>query len=216
VSGWAAYAAAWALFLASHALPVRPPVRRRLVAVLGTAGFGLGYSLVSVAALSLLIAAAGAAPVVPLWDWAPWQRAVTQAATLAACMVVALAALAPNPLSFGGWRNDRFDPARPGIAGTLRHPFLAALALWSAGHVPSNGDLAHALMFAGFAGFALLGMAMIDRRRRREIGAATWTALAARRRDLPPRAALRLAAGAALWAALVALHPAVIGPVVWP
>lgn len=216
MTGWAEYAAAWAAFLLSHALPVRPRVRTRLVAVLGRGGFGLAYSAVSVAALSWLIVAAGRAPFVPLWDWAPWQRPVTQAVMLAACLVLAMAALAPNPLSFGGWRNDRFDPARPGIAGLLRHPFLVALMLWALGHLPGKGDLAHALMFAGFAGFAGLGMAMIDRRRRREIGAGEWARLTAGRGHLPPLWPVRLAAGLALWAGLVVIHPWLIGPVVWP
>ena len=120
---WAEYPAAWAAFLLSHALPVRPRFRARLVAMLGRGGFGLAYGAVSVAALSWLIVAAGRAPFVLLWDWAPWQRTVTQAAMLAACLLLTMAALAPNPLSFGGWRNDRIDPERPGIAGLLRHPF---------------------------------------------------------------------------------------------
>lgn len=216
MSGWGLYAAAWAAFLLSHALPVRPPVRARLVARLGPRGYALAYSAVSVLALAGLIVAAGGAPWVPLWDAAPWHRPVAQAATLAACLIAALAAFAPNPLSFGGWRNDRFVPDRPGIAGWLRHPFLAALALWAAGHVPANGDLAHLLMFGGFAGFAVLGMVLIDRRRRREAGADEWRRLAAGRGHLPPRWPLRLAAGLALWAALANLHPMVIGPAVWP
>jgi uncharacterized membrane protein len=216
MSGWGPYAAAWAVFLVSHSLPVRPRVRARLVARLGAAGFALAYSAVSVAALAWLIAAAGRAPVVPLWDWTPWQRPVAQETMLAACLLVALAAFAPNPLSFGGWRNDRFDPERPGIAGLLRHPFLAALVLWALGHLPANGDLARALMFAGFAAFALLGMVLIDRRRRRALGTAAWTGLRAGRASLPGRWPLRLAAGIALWWALAALHPLVIGPQVLP
>lgn len=216
MSGWREYALAWGVFLLSHALPVRPGVKRRLVARLGAGGFGLGYSAVSVLALGWLIVAAGRAPFVPVWDWAAWHRPVAQGAMLAACLLIALAVLAPNPLSFGGWRNDRFDPARPGVAGAVRHPFLAALVLWSAGHLPANGDLAQALMFAGFAGFAVLGMAMIDRRRRREMGPAEWALLAGGRAGLPPLWPLRLVGGLALWWALVVLHPLVIGPAVWP
>lgn len=41
--------------LLSHALPVRPHVRARLVAVLGRGGFGLAYGAVSVAAHPWLI-----------------------------------------------------------------------------------------------------------------------------------------------------------------
>jgi uncharacterized membrane protein len=213
---WAPYAAAWAAFLVSHALPVRPAVRARLVAALGPRGFTLAYSAVSLAALTALVAAAGRAPQSVLWDWAPWQRTLTQAAMAGACVLVAMAAYTPNPLSFGGWRNDRFDPARPGIVGWVRHPWLAALALWAAGHVPVNGDLAHVLMFGGFAAFALLGMAMIDRRRRRDLGDTAWHRLRSGRGHMPPGSPLRLLAGAALWLGLALAHPAVIGPAVWP
>lgn len=216
MSGWGEYALAWAFFLLSHALPVRPAIKRRIVARIGANGFTLAYSAVSVLALGWLIIAAGRAPFIALWDWAAWQRPVAQAAMLGACLLIAFAALAPNPLSFGGWRNERFDPARPGIVGLIRHPFLAALVLWAAGHLPANGDLAHALMFAGFAGFAALGMAMIDRRRRRALGPAAFARLTAGRPHLPARWPLRLLAGLALWLALGAIHPWLLGPSVMP
>lgn len=216
MSGWGAYAAAWALFLLSHAIPVRPRVKGWLVGRLGAGGFGLVYSTVSVAALAWLIVAAGQAPLVPLWDWAPWHRTLAQGAMLVACLLIALATVAPNPLSFGGWRNDRFDPDRPGVVGLVRHPFLAALVLWAAGHLPANGELAHVLMFGGFAGFALLGMAMIDRRRRRELGMVAWARLSGGRATMPPAWPLRLVAGLAVWWGLAALHPVLIGPSVWP
>jgi uncharacterized membrane protein len=213
---WLIYLAAWAAFLVSHVIPLRPRVKAAAVARLGPRGFTLAYSAVSLAALSALIASAGAAPQVPLWDWAPWQRTLAQAATLAACMLIAFAAFAPNPLSFGGWHNDRFDPARPGIAGLLRHPWLAALALWAAGHVPVSGDLAHVVLFGGFAVFALLGMRMIDARRQRQIGMAEWRRLANGPATPPPQAAARIVAGAALWVVLIRLHPHIIGPDAWP
>jgi len=212
MSGWGEYAAAWAAFLATHALPVRPPIRPWLVARLGAGGFTLAYSALSLLVLAWLIGAAGRAPHLPLWPRAPWQDLLPQAATLLACVILALAAFRPNPLSFGGWRNHRFDPARPGPVGWIRHPVLAALALWAAGHLPPNGELAHVLMFGGFAGFALAGMTLIDRRRRRELGASDWARLTAGRGHLPPAVVPRLLAGLALWLALAALHAPVIGP----
>lgn len=216
MSGWDAYAAAWAVFLLSHAVPARPRIKALLVARLGAGGFGVVYSAVSVIALGWLVVAAGNAPVVVLWGWASWHLVFAQSAMLAACMLVALSAFAPNPLSFGGRRNDRFNPARPGISGLVRHPFLAALVLWSVGHLPANGDLAHALMFAGFAVFAVLGMRAIDRRRRRELGAAEWARLAGGPVSGPSFWSFRLLAGGALWILLAALHPWLVGPAVWP
>lgn len=216
MNGWSAYALAWAVFLLSHALPVRPQVKAWLAARLGPRGFSAAYSAVSILALAWLIRAAQHAPALLLWDRAAWHRPFAQAAMLAACLLVAMAAFAPNPLSFGGWRNARFDPTRAGILGLVRHPWLAAILCWAAGHLPANGDLAQALMFAGFAAFAMIGMTMIDRRRRRALGPESWAQLAGCRTSLPAPWPLRLAAALALWWGLAVLHPAVIGPVVWP
>lgn len=213
MAGWGEYAAAWAVFLLTHALPARPALKARLVGVLGRAGYGAVYSAVSLAALAWLIGAAGQAPFIELWAWAPWQAHLTQGAMALACLVAALGIGAPNPFSFGGARNERFDPARPGIVGLTRHPVLAALTLWALGHVVPNGDLAHVLMFGGFAVFALLGMGLIDRRRQRAMGA-DWHRLQPARSLRGAGSPLRWLAAAVLWWALALLHPAVIGPAV--
>ena len=213
---WAEYALAFAAFFLTHSLPVRPPVRPWLVARLGHAGFGLGYSALSLGILAWLIGAAGRAPYLPLWPWAAWQTHVVPAVMLPVCLILALAVARPNPFSFGGAANDRFDPARPGIVRLTRHPLLLALALWAGAHLLANGDLAHALLFGTFAGFALLGMRLIDRRKRRETGAA-WARLEAARCRGPLRPAswpgvvLRLGLGGVLYAALVWVHPWLFG-----
>ena len=123
----------------------------------------------------------------------------------------------PNPLSFGGARNDLFDPARPGIVRVWRHPLLLALALWAAAHVVPNGDLAHVILFGTFAAFALLGSRLVDRRRRCEMGP-EWQRMRDRVVDAPLLSAapswgtlLRLAAGIALYGALLWAHPFLFG-----
>lgn len=216
--GWAEFAAAFAAFFLSHALPGRPPLRPRLEAVLGARGFTLAYSALSLAVLAWLIGAAGRAPYVQLWGWAPWQVHVPLIAMLPACLIVALAIGRPNPFSFGGARAGDFDPARPGIVRWMRHPMLVALALWAFAHVVPNGNLAHVLLFGLFGGFALLGGRLIDRRKRCEM-AAEWARLNAARRTGPmlPRpvrplgAALRLVAGGALYRGLIVVHPHLFG-----
>jgi len=228
VAGWAEFAAAFTVFLLSHALPVRPAVKAPLVRMLGAGGYTLVYSLVSVAVLAWLIVAAGRAPHVPLWGWAPWQPRVPFVLMLPACLLVACAIGAPNPFSFGG-RADGFDPARPGIAGVARHPLLWALVLWAGAHLVPNGDLAHVLLFGSLAGFALAGMAMLDRRRRRLWGARVWAELARATSQVPGAALLsgrwrpaggppplRLAAGLALYGLMLWLHLPVIGARPWP
>jgi uncharacterized membrane protein len=214
MGGWGEFAAAWLAFLLSHMLPARPRLRRPIVAAMGEGAFLIGYSLLSVVILGWMIAAAGRAPVVPLWGWAWWQAWVVNAAMVVACLLLGLAVGVPNPFSIGGARNDRYDPARPGVVAVLRHPVLVALALWSGAHLVANGDLAHLLLFGPFLVLSLLGMRALDARRRRAWGDARFAALAPRGRlRLAPA---RLAAGVALWALLAGGHAAVIGVPPWP
>lgn len=214
--GWVELTAAFAVFFLSHALPVRPPLRPWLVSWLGARGFTFAYSALSVAVLAWLIQAAGRAPFVPLWPWALWRAHLAVAIMAGVCVILALTLGRPNPFSFGGARNDRFDPRHPGMVRWVRHPVLLALALWAAAHGIANGDLAHVILFALFGGFALIGGRIVDRRKQREMGD-RWQALwqATRSGPVPLRVSpglmLRLCAGGALFAVLLALHPVVIG-----
>lgn len=215
--GWLEFAAAYSAFFITHSLPVRPPLRPMLQSALGPRGFTLAYSAVSLAALAWLIVAAGRAPFVPLWNWAPWQLYVPLVAMLPVCLILALAIARPNPFSFGGALNSKFDPARPGIVRLHCHPLLLALALWATAHAVPNGDLAHLILFCTFAIFAILGTRLVDRRRQREMGD-TWQKLRSEvaRTPLWPASltgddALRLVAGLLLYATLIWVHPALIG-----
>lgn len=214
--GWNEFAFAFAAFFLTHSIPIRPPLRPWAVARLGHAGFGIAYSALSLAVLAWLIAAAGRAPYVPLWDWAPWQNHVVLAVMLPVCLILSLAIARPNPFSFGGAQNDRFDPASPGIVRLTRHPLLLALGIWSAAHILPNGDLVHVILFGTFAGFAMLGGRLVDRRRQREMGQ-RWHDLRAALSECPASLSLtadtvlRLAAGLMLYAGLIWLHALVIG-----
>lgn len=216
---WGEFIAAVPVFFLSHSVPLRPQIRAWLLAWSGPRGFTLSYGALSLAALAWVIGAAGRAPVVPVWDRAAWQPHVTLICMLAACVILGLAIARPNPFSFGGARTDRFDPARAGIVRYMRHPLLVALALWATGHLVVNGDLAHVILFGSFAGFALLGGRLVDRRRRRQMGAdwarlhsavqarSWWRPRPASRRE----ALVRVGLGAVLYGGLVALHPWLFG-----
>ena len=217
MTGWLEYILAFAAFLASHALPVRPAVKARIVTRIGARGFTLAYSALSVAMLAWLISAAGRAPHVELWPRAPWQTWVPIFAGALAAVIITLSIGRPNPLSFGGSRNAEFDPDHAGIVGWTRHPLLAAIALWAAAHIAPNGDLAHVLLFAVFLGFALLGMRIIDRRKRRALGD-DWRRMTqtTRRLQITPGGVARVLAGLGLWGGLMWLHAPVIGVSPWP
>ncbi|NOD48298.1 MULTISPECIES: NnrU family protein [unclassified Ruegeria] len=170
MTGWVLFLAALVTFLLSHAIPVRPAVRGWLIGTLGHRGYFAGYSILSLAVLVWLIIAAANAPYVEVIPPFPVLRWVPVLIMPVVCWL-ALAGLAiQNPFSFGGLGNRAFDPEQPGILRTTRHPVLAALMLWALAHLLANGSLSHVILFGLFAGFAAMGMSLIDRRKLSEMG----------------------------------------------
>jgi len=213
LSDWGEFIAAFVVFFLSHSIPTRPAVKSRIVARIGPVGFTLAYSALSTAILTWIIIAAGRAPYVELWGWAPWQNHVPLTAMYFATLIFTMALCRPNPLSFGGCNNDRFDPDNPGLIGWVRHPLLLTLLIWSLAHMVPNGNLAHVIVFGLFAGFSLLGMRIIDKRARRILGAEEWQRLSKTKRSfkISRRGLSRLALGTAIYLALLYLHEPVIG-----
>lgn len=219
---WNEFIAAFVTFFLSHSIPVRPPIKSRLQARLGTTGFTLGYSVLSLVVLAWLIGAPGRAPYVSLWGRAVWQAHLVLTVMLVVCLLLALSVMRPNPFSFGGGRSEQFDPSQPGIVRIVRHPLLVALTLWALAHLFPNGDLAHVLMFGTFALFAAFGGRIVDRRKQKEMGEA-WQRLyqEVSRAPLcwPARGTyIRLLIGLLLYVGLLGLHPILIGvsPLPWP
>lgn len=216
--GWLEFVVAFTIFFATHSVPVSPRVRPRLVALAGRRVFAIGYSLLSLAMLMWVISAAARAPRVGLWDWAPWQNLVPLGGMALAFLLAALAVGRPNPFSFGGGRDEQFDPENPGLAGWVRHPLLAALGIWALSHVVPNGDLAHVVLFSIFAIFAFAGMGIVDRKKKREMGAGAWRtrldAVRRKKRGLGMsggQAALRISIAAVLYVSTLLGHPALFG-----
>ena len=215
---WFEIASAMTCFFVCHAIPVQPAVRPRIEALIGRRGFTIGYSILSLALLGWLTSAAGRAPFIEIWPWAPWQNRIALAAMLLVCLLVALSIGRANPFSFGGGEDAAFDPDHPGIVRVTRHPLLVALALWGAAHLLANGDLAHLVVFAPLTVFALLGGLIIDRRKRHDIGP-VWARLLAETRARPlytapsswPGFWARCGLGVALYCGLLWLHPHLFG-----
>ncbi|MDW3225752.1 MAG: NnrU family protein [Paracoccaceae bacterium] len=212
--GWVEFGAAFVAFFLSHSIPVQPPVRTVLVRHLGSRGFTLAYSAMSLAILAWLIVAAGRAPYVSLWAWAPWQNHIAMAVMLAVCLFLAFAIATPNPFSFGGSHNERFDPDNPGILRFLRHPLLVVLGLWAFAHVLPNGNLAHVILFVVFAAFALLGQKIIDRRKQWQMGDdwdRLWAQTCEARIALPRQSLIRLMLALGIYGVSLWLHPVLLG-----
>ena len=211
MTGWLEFAGAYLAFLAAHAIPARPAIRRQLADLLGERAYSWTYAAVSLVLLGWLVEAAARAPYVALWEPAPWQAHATFTAMAVTCLLAALALGRPNPFSFGGGDPARYDPDRAGIVGITRHPLLWAIGLWAAGHLIANGDLAHLLLFGGFMAMAVGGMVSLDRRARRRLGP-DWERLQPRQQlTWSAQDAWRLLAAVLLFACLLLLHPLVIG-----
>ena len=69
------------------------------------------------------------------------------------------------------------------------------------------------ILFVVFAGFALLGMRIIDRRQKRILGADRWAALSNTRREIVVTrgGVIRVAIAIGVYALLLALHGPIIG-----
>lgn len=221
--GWIEFSLAMMVFLLSHALPVRPPIKPWLVARLGVRGFTLAYSAASIVILIWIIRAASRAPFVELWATQPWMVHVTMTVMGLVCILLALSVAAPNPFSFGGMRNASFDPQKPGVVRFVRHPLLLALSLWSFAHLLVNGDLAHMILFGVFGAFALAGGKLINARCKRRL-ADSYNPLLAEAKKAPklnpwPNAFVplrRAALGVLIYGVLLWLHGTVIGVYLWP
>ena len=142
-SEWVQFGAALVVFLASHSLPARPALRRMLRERLGGRTYMILYSIVSLAVFAWLIRAAEHAPLIPLWNFEPWQLWVPNIVMPFVCLLIAFGFASPDPFSLTGRNGAAFDPRRPGMAGITRHPILWAVTLWAAAHLVPNGDLAH-------------------------------------------------------------------------
>src|SRR5579884_3882519 len=97
IAAWGELSAALIVFFLSHMIPARPQIRRYLIGRLGRGSYILLYALISVGLLAWVIAAAGRAPFVPVWDFEPWQIWVPNIAMPFACVLIALGIGAPNP-----------------------------------------------------------------------------------------------------------------------
>ncbi|MFN7225467.1 MAG: NnrU family protein [Paracoccaceae bacterium] len=223
---WIEFAVAMGVFLLSHRLPATVGSKEFLTQTLGNSGYTALFSLVSLGLLWCVVAAAGRAPFVPVWDQLLWHRWAINLAMPAAILLGCFGVGAANPFAFEG-RTSGFDPDHPGIAGVTRQPLLWALALWSGAHLLGNGDLAHILLFAPFLLFSVAGMPMAEARRRTAMGRSAWQSQTARTGLLPFSALItgrwrpqtlpswrRLALALVVWAGLWHLHLPAIG--VWP
>lgn len=208
--------AALAVFLIFHALPAVRPLRARLAAAMGERPYIFVFSLVSLALAVWLGIAYAHAPYIELWAYHPPLKWLALATMPVSCLLIAIGLSSRNPFSLGAGVRG-FDPARPGVTALIRHPAIWGLAIWSAVHIPINGDAASVIMFGFLTLLSAAGALSISARRRRQIGDTAWLELHAEIAKTPKIEALRqigagrFIAGIALYVAMVLAHETIIG-----
>lgn len=158
-------AVAW---VAIHAGISGSPLRPLLARKLGEKGFQLFFSVLSLAVLVWLCRAYARAPCEPLWSAPRALYWLPMALMPAAFVLLAGAFSTPNPTSVGQESALERDDAARGVLRITRHPFLVAVAAWSAVHLIVNGNLASLLFFGSMLTTAVLGTRDIDHKRRRK------------------------------------------------
>jgi uncharacterized membrane protein len=177
------------LFLGAHTLPAQRGLRARAIASLGEGGYKIGYALVSLAGIVLIawgFAQYRAAGLIDVWDPPKALKHVTVALMLPAVILVVAAFI------------------RGHIYVALKHPMLAGIKLWAAGHLIANGDLGSIILFGSFLGWAVFDR--ISLKRRTDPGAPPIP-VGGRRNDI-----LAVVVGTILYLALgLVFHPLFIG-----
>ncbi len=212
-------------FVGSHFLLSSQPVREPLVRWLGAQGFLVIYSLTAVGTFLWMLLAYAAAPPMPVWFPPVELYWIPVVLVLLASILVVSGLTTQSPTAMGGENQGLGpeDPA-PGILRITRHPFLWGTTLWSIGHLASNGNLADIVLFGGILVLSLGGMLHIDQKREQQLGAA-WGPIKLTTSIIPFAAIVsgrtsfdwaglglwRPLAGAALYMALLLLHPWLFG-----
>ncbi len=217
-------AAAASLFVGVHFLLSSMPVRNRLIGWAGPRGYLALYSIIALALFAWMLWSFRLAPYLWVWGSPEWARMVVFAAMPVAAMLIAAGYLTPNPSAvLGDYVLKRDDPA-PGIFKVTRHPVMLGIALWAAAHLLANGNVAGILLFGSLLSLAVGGIAHIERKRRAS-GDPAWQRFTKMSSIVPFAAILagrnrfsftvldwaRLAAGLALYAALLFLHGPAFG-----
>ncbi len=225
--------AAAAFFVLIHLLISGTRVRDTLVGRMGEGVYMGLFSLLSVAGLTWMIMAYGAARSGPentvYWGVGEATRHIQLLLQFIAMVFVVIGLTTPNPTSVKQEGVLQREDAVKGVLRITRHPFLWGVAIWAMGHLIVNGDRAGMTLFGTLLALAIAGTTSIDAKRRRVLGAA-WEPFASQTSNIPfaailaGRQSLRLGelglwrplAAIVVYAVLLVGHPHMFGVVALP
>ena len=183
--------AAALVFLGIHLVISGTQIRDAFVRAMGERPYMGLFSLLSLGVIVWMVMAFNRAGALPGGAADPLLYDLGRTAHDAAIPVVAIAfligvpgLLTPNPTSVNSEALAAKSDTVKGVLRITRHPFLWGVALWSADHLSTNGDLAGAIFFGTFLLLSLFGTASIDAKRRRKLGPA-WEGFAAQTSNVP-------------------------------
>ena len=200
-----------------------------LVGKLGETRFLTAYSALMVIIFVWMILAYINAPIDIVWRTPPallWLPAVTMPI---AVFLIVCGLSTPSPTLAGTKLDEPGPDLTRGIMRVTRHPFLNGMSLWALVHLIVNGDSRSVILFAGMLILSAGGMWHIDKRREFHYGA-DWGPVMLTTSAVPFGALLtrrttmdwagigwwRVLLSIAIYLALVAAHPFVMGAPAWP
>jgi uncharacterized membrane protein len=137
------------IFLGTHVFVSMRGARAAAIARLGTIGYRVAFSVVSIAGLVLIVWGYGhyrAAEWIDIWSPPAFTRHITVLLMLFSVIFMTAA----------------FFPSH--IKARLKHPMLASVKTWALAHLISNGDLGSILLFGTFLAWAVFARISAKRR----------------------------------------------------
>lgn len=145
-----------ALFIGVHVLPTLGGLRGRLVALLGEGSWKIVHSIVSLAAIVLMVKGWKSAPFEVVYTPPDWGRHAPFVLMLPVIYLLIGRRIGTNLKRF------------------TAHPMLWAIVLWAAGHLLANGDLRSVVLFGGFAAYSLFAMWWLGVRGKAAVATERW------------------------------------------
>lgn len=216
-----------AAFVGTHLLLANAPARDALVARTGEKGFQLLYAVISLGLLFGAIHVYRGVPDRILWV-APAGAWHVAALAMLLASILFVGSLTPANKSLAGVPASN-RPAS-GVLRITRHPMMWAFAIWAVVHATLSGSLPTVILALGIGFLALVGAALQDGKKRRQLGA-SWDRYEAETSYWPLGAQLSgrqpwsslwpglvpVLGGVALWLLLTFVHPVLMqAPVVPP